>query len=247
VKNRTAAPDAQRAFDFTPPRPRPFLSNLPARIDGYEEGVARYFQWRTGLDYYATTDQIVEFVIGTRRTKIIDCLTDTATFALRLAGRKAFTGKVISFDSNVTLLERARQRAIHLNLQQMAEFRSCDESRLPIEDGSAEIAVSIFDLHRQPAEQYLREAFRVIAADGHLILGEMVEPKTTRNRLAWLRKRVHLQYLQKNPAEAQGVYYDQEEMIQLFFAAGFRQVILQGLSTPKSRHCGVFTLIAATK
>jgi ubiquinone/menaquinone biosynthesis C-methylase UbiE len=247
VKNRTSAPDAQKSFDFTPPRPRPFVSNLPARIDGYEEGVAKYFQWRTGLDYYATTDQIVEFVIGTHRTKVIDCLTDTATFALRLAGRKAFAGRVVSFDSNVTLLERARQRAIHLNLHQIAEFRSCDELKLPVEDASAEIAVSIFDLHRQPAGQYLREAWRILAPDGHLILAEMVEPKSTRNRLAWMRKKMQLKYMHKNPAEAQGVYYDREEMIQLFFEAGFRQVIFQGLSSPKTRHSGVFTLVAATK
>jgi ubiquinone/menaquinone biosynthesis C-methylase UbiE len=247
VKTRITAPDAQRAFDFTPPRPRPFVSNLPARIDGYEEGVAKYFQWRTDLDYYATTDQIVDFVIGTHRTKVVDCLTDTATFALRLAGRKAFSGKVMSFDNNVTLLERARQRAIHLNLQQVVDFQPCDESQLPVGDASAEIAVSIFDLHRQPAEQFLREAWRILAPDGHLILAEMVEPKTARNRLNWWRKKLHLHYVKKNPAEAQGVYYDQEDLIQLFFAAGFRQVILQGLSAPKTRHCGFFTLVAATK
>jgi len=245
VKTKTTS--AQKAFDFTQPRPRPFLSNLPARIDTYEEGLAKYFQWRTGLDYYATIDQIVDFVIGTKRTKVLDFLTDTGTFALRLAGRRGFSGTVHSFDNNITLLERARQRASHLNLQPMVNFSHCAEARLPVSDSFAEIAVSIFDFHRHPASQFLTEALRVLATDGHLLLAEMLEPKTTKNRCAWLWKRLHLMYVQKNPSEAQGVYYDKEEMIDLLFSAGFRQVIIQELSSPKSPDDGVFSLIAATK
>ena len=60
-------------------------------------------------------------------------------------------------------------------------------------------------------------------------------------------KKMHLRYVQKNPAEARAVYYDQDEIIQLFFRAGFRQVIIQGLKVPESPHSGVFSLIAATK
>ena len=60
-------------------------------------------------------------------------------------------------------------------------------------------------------------------------------------------KKLHLTYVQKNATEAQGTYYDREEMIDLLFSAGFRQVIVQGLSSPKSPHDGVFSLIAATK
>ena len=94
----------QKKFDFPPPRPRPFLTNLPARIDTYEDGVARFFQWRTGLNYYATIDQIIDFVINTKRMKVVDFLADTGTFALKLAGQKAFLGRVYSFDNNITLL-----------------------------------------------------------------------------------------------------------------------------------------------
>jgi hypothetical protein len=43
----------------------------------------RFSPWRTGLDYYATIDQIVDFIVNTRRTKIVDLLSDTATLALR--------------------------------------------------------------------------------------------------------------------------------------------------------------------
>lgn len=247
MKTKTETASGQREFDFTRPRPRPFLSNLPARIDTYEEGLAKYFQWRTGLDYYATIDQIVDFVMSTKRAKVVDFLTDTGTFALRLAGRRAFVGTVHSFDSNITLLERARQRALHLNLQTVVEFQHCPEARLPVADGFGEIAVSIFDFHRHAAAQFLTEALRVLAADGHLILAEMLEPKTARNKWAWTLKRLHLTYVQKNVGEAQGTYYDREGMIGLLFSAGFRQVIIQELSSPKSPHDGVFSLIAATK
>lgn len=247
MKTRIAQAGTQQTFDFTAPHPRPFLSNLPARIDSYEEGVARYFQWRTGLDYYATIDQVIEFVVSTKGLKVVDLLTDTGTFALTLAGRKAFAGKVYSYDSNITLLERARQRAIHLNLQKVSEFCSSEEEKLPVEDGFADIAVSIFDFHRHAAGRFLAEARRVLITGGHLILAEMLEPDTVRNRCSWALKKLQLRYIQKNPAESQGVYYDCERIIELLFGAGFRQVIIQGLSSPKSRHEGVFNLIAATK
>jgi len=238
---------AQKKFDFSLPRPRPFLASLPAKIDSYEEGVARYFQWRTGLDYYATIDQIVDFVINTRRSRIVDLLSDTATFALRLAGRKAFAGSIYSFDNNVTLLERARQRARHLKLDQFVEFRDYEEPRWPVCDGFAEILVSIFDLHRRQAAQFLAEAYRILAAGGYLLVGEVLEPGTSRNRFRWKWRQMIIRYAQKNPAEAMGVYYSREGMIEMLFDAGFRQVVIQGLKSPRSPHDGVFSLIAATK
>ena len=247
VMTETPAQTSQKKFEFSPPYPRPFLANLPAKIDTYEEGVARFFRWKTGLDYYLTIDQIVDFAINTGRMKVVDLLADTATFALRLAGRKAFPGRIFSFDSNITLLERAKQRAVHLNLQHCIEFRHFKEPRLPVSDGFGELAVSIFDLHRHHAEHYLAEARRILALDGHLILADMLEPKSARNRLVQVWRQLNLRYIQKNPAEIHARYFDREEIIQLLFKIGFRQVIIQGLNEPASPHSGVFSLIAATK
>jgi SAM-dependent methyltransferase len=247
VKTNHPATGAQQKFDFSPPRPRPFLSNLPARIDSYEEGVARFFQWRTGLDYYATIDQIVDFVINTRRLRVVDLLTDTGTFALRLAGRKSFVGKLFSFDTNITLLERSRQRARHLNVDHCTEFREFQPPTVPLADGAADVAVSIFDFHRQPAEVYLRESARILSPEGHLIMAEVVQTANGGTRWRWFWKKLLLRYVQKKPSEALGVYYDREEMIRLLFEAGFRQVIIQGLKATPSPNDGVFSLIAATK
>lgn len=240
-------PRIQKHFDFSPPRPRPFLSNLPARIDVYEEGVARFFEWRTGLNYYATVDQIVDFVITTRRTKVLDFFADTGVFALKLAGRKNFGGKIYSFDSNITLLERARQRARHLNLTQALEFRQCDGGQWPVADGFADVAVSIFDFHRHSAEQFLAEAVRVLAPEGHLVLADMIVPESIQNSWAWNLKKFQIKYVQKNPAEALAVYYDREDLIKLIFGAGFRQVVIQGLKQQRQSAGGVFSLVAATK
>lgn len=237
----------QKKFEFSPPHRRPFIANLPATIDTYEEGVARFFRWRTGLDYYLAMDQVADFAVNTGRMRVIDLLTDTATFALRLAARKAFAGRVFSFDTNITLLERAKQRASHLNLQQFIEFRHMREPQLPVADGFGDLAVSFFDIHRHHAEQYLGEILRILVPDGHLILAEWLVPKAAQRSVRWMMRKMHLRYAQKNPAEAQAVYYDQEELIQLLFKTGFRQVIVQGLNTPDSRYCGVFSLIAATK
>lgn len=237
----------QKRFDFSPSRPRPFLSNLPARIDTYEEGVARFFEWRTGMNYYATIDQIVDFVINTRRSKVLDFFADTGAFTLRLAGRKNFSGRVYSFDSNITLLERARQRARHLNLQQAIEFRQYEGGRWPVPDGFADIAISIFDFHRHSAEQFLTEAVRILAPEGHLLIAEMIVPKTTLGSWAWNWKKLRIKYVHKNPDEALGVYFDREELIQLVFGAGFRQVVIQGLRQQGAISGEVFSLVAATK
>ena len=247
MKRENPPQSQQKKFDFSPPQPRPFLANLPARIDTYEEGVARFFRWKTGLDYYLTIDQIVDFVVDTGRLRVIDMLADTATFALRLAGRKTFPGRIYSFDTNITLLERAKQRASHLNLSPSVEFRQFQEPRLPLQDGYGDLAVSIFDFHRHPAEQYLAEVLRILSPNGYLILAEMLEPKSARNSVFSFLKKMHLKYVQKNPTEALAVYYDRDEIIELFFRAGFRQVIIQGLKVPESPHSGVFSLIAATK
>jgi ubiquinone/menaquinone biosynthesis C-methylase UbiE len=246
VKTQNSGQNAQKKFIFSPPQPRPFLASLPAKIDTYEEGVARFFRWKTGLDYYLTIDQIVDFVVNTRRTKVIDLLTDTATFALRLAGLKAFSGRIYSFDNNVTLLERAKQRAAHLNLQPGIDFRHFQEPKLPLSDAYGEVAVSIFDLHRHPAEQYLTEVFRILAPDGHLILAEWLEPRSARYSLSGIWEKIHLQYIQKNSTEAHAVYLDREEIIEMLFGVGFRQVIVQGMSSASAKS-GVFSLIAATK
>ncbi len=247
MKTDKTAAGQQKKFDFSPPRARPFLGGLPARVDSYEEGISRYFHWRTGLDYYATVEQVVDFVINTRRVRIVDMLTDTGTFALRLAGRKGFVGKVYSFDANITLLERAKQRAHHLNLDHSLEFKQTEPGRCPVPDGFGEIAVSIFDFHRHDAPQFLAEAARILAPEGHLILAEVLEPGSFRNRCVWGLRKLQLRYLQKNPTEADGTYYDQEEALKLLFSAGFRQVIIQGLKARRSPDSGVFSLIAATK
>jgi ubiquinone/menaquinone biosynthesis C-methylase UbiE len=247
VKTEHPAGNLQKKFDFSPPHQRPFMANLPATIDTHEERVARFFRWRTGLDYYLTIDQVVDFAVNTGRVKVIDLLTDTAALALRLAARKAFAGRIYSFDTNVTLLERAKQRAVHLSLQQFIEFRHLKEPQFPVADGFGELAVSFFDLHRHPAKHYLAEILRILVPDGHLILAELLAPKPAQRSLPWLMKKMHLRYVQKNQAEAGAVYYDQEELIQLLFETGFRQVIIQGLNAPESRYAGVFSLVAATK
>ena len=236
----------QKEFDFSSPRPRPFVSGLPARIDEYEEGVARFFQWKTGLDYYHSIDYIIDFVISTERKKIVDLITDTAAFSLRISERKAFNGRVYSFDSNVTLLERAKQRAAQMNLKNTVEFKQfINETRLPLPNCFAQAAVSIFDLHRHPINQYLNEIIRILEPDGLFIVAVQTEPKAAVPIRLW--RWANLKYIQKNPNEADIVYPDREALIESLFGAGFRQVIIQEMNSPTTMRPGVFSLIAATK
>ncbi len=223
------------------------MANLPAKIEVYEDGIADFFRWRTGLDYHMTLDRIVDFVVDTGGSKVLDLLTDTAVFALNLAGRKTFSGRIESFDTNITLLERAKQRAIQLKLDEIVEFKPFKETNIPVSSGYGDVAVSIFDFHRHPAEQYLEEVLRILSPNGYFVLAEMVESKASKNRWVSMWKKFQMKYIKKNEAEAAAVYYDQEEIISLLFKAGFRQVIVQGLQAPASSFSGVFCLITATK
>ena len=246
MKTESPPSNIQKKFDFSTPKARPFIANLPAKIEIYEDGIAEFFRRQTGLDYYLTIDRIVDFVVDTGGRKILDLLADTAVFAINLAGRKAFQGHIYSFDTNITLIERAKQRAIQLNLQSTVDFWEFREPKIPVPDAYGDVAVSIFDFHRHPAEQYLKEIKRVLVPNGYMILAEIIKPKNS--KAAWISifKKLRL-HKKKNDAEAAAVYYDQEEIISLLFQAGFRQVIIQGLNVPANAHSGVFSLITATK
>jgi ubiquinone/menaquinone biosynthesis C-methylase UbiE len=191
-------------------------------------------------------DHIVDFVVGAGRTKIVDLLADTAVFALRLAERRDFSGRVCSFESNVTLLERAKQRAVQLNLQKNLEFKQFfHETRLPLQDCSADAAVSVFDLHRHVIPQYLREVMRILEPKGLFIAAALTEPKAAIPFRLW--RWASMKYIHKNPTEADTVYPDREELIKSLFGAGFRQVIVQEMTSPTATRPGVFSLTAATK
>jgi len=238
--------NVQKEFDLASSRPRSFISNIPTRIDEYEESIARLFHLKTGLDYNHAIDHIIDFVTNTGRTKIVDLLTDTAAFALRIADRKAFKGHIHSFDSNITLLERAKQRAVQLNLQKTVEFKQCfHESKLPLPDSFADAAVSVFDLQRRPLNQYFTEILRILQPAGLFIVAVLTEAKTAAPIRFW--QWVCLKYIYKNSAEAETVYPDRENLIQSLFGAGFRQVIIQEMNTSTTMRPGVFSLIAATK
>ena len=238
--------DEQEEFNFPLPSPRPLIACIPARINEYEEEVARFFHWKTGLDYYQVIDHVIDFVISSGLKKIADLLTDTAVFALRLAERKAFTGRVYSFESNITLLERAKQMAEQMKLQKTIEFKHVfHETRLLLPDYSAEAAVSIFDLHRHTLRQYLAEILRILEPKGLFIIAVLTEPKAPISIKLW--RWAHLKYIKKNPTEADTVYPDREELIKSLLCAGFRQVIVQEMTERTTMRPGVFSLITATK
>ena len=232
-------------FDFFLSKPRPFLAGLPSRIDEYETRVSGFFRRKTGLDYYLMVDRVIDFVISTGGKNVVDMITDAAIFPLRLAKHNEFHGCICSIDSNVTLIERAKQRAAQLRLRTPIEFRQWYEMQIPLAGGSADTVVSIFDLHRHPAKRYLAETLRILMPGGMLVLTEYTESKPSDLVRFWRRTR--LRYIEKNREEAEIVYPDREHIIEWLFGVGFRQVVIQEMNVPSFRHPGVFSLIAATK
>ncbi len=235
-----------RNKDCLPVRARPFVASLPAEVETYEEKVAAFFSRRTGMDYHAAVGRIVDFIVRTRRTRVVDLLCDTAAFALSLAGHAGFSGRIYSFEHNVTLLERARQRARFMNLERV-EFRDFQEPCWPLPDGFADAAVSIFDLHRRDPNRFLPEVARLLAPQGIFVLAEPLAPEGTRSRRPRLWERVKIRCLEGVRAEACGVYYGREETIRLLRGAGFRQVVVQELKGARSPGAPVLSLVAATR
>jgi len=241
-----ASETPKKGFDFTPPRPRPLIDVVSTRIDEYDDSVARLFHWKTGLDYGSAMNHVIDFVISDGRKKIVDLITDTAVFVLSIAKHEAFKGNVYSFDSNITLLERAKQRAAQSEKYCKIEFKQLiNEGRLPLEDCFAEIAVSFFDLHRHQLNQYLAEIIRILEPGGLFIIAALTEPKTGAALRFW--RWANLKYIKKNPTAADTVYPDREHLIQSLFGAGFRQVVIQEMTSPTKMRPGVFSLFAATK
>ena len=230
VKTETAKQKPQMEFDFFLSKPRPFLSGLPSRIDEYEARVTSFFHRKTGLDYCLIVDRVIDLVISTGGNNVVDMITDAAIFPLRLAKRDEFHGYIYSLDCNVTLIERAKQRAAQLRLQTPIEFRQWHEMQIPLAGGCADTVVSIFDLHRHPAKRYLAETIRILMPEGLLVLAEYTESKPSDLVRFWRRTR--LRYIEKNREEAEIVYPDREHIIEWLFGVGFRQVVIQEMNVP---------------
>jgi SAM-dependent methyltransferase len=105
--------------------------------------------------------------------RILDLGCGAGLDSLILARRVGATGRVVGIDFSEAMLARARQAAAESGVT--VTFCRGDAERLPLDDGSVDIALvnGIFNLNPARAEIF-RELARVVRPDGHVYVAELV-------------------------------------------------------------------------
>ena len=93
-------------------------------------------------------------------------------FSIALAELVGPTGRVVAFDVQTQMVERARQRAERKNLGNRTDFRVCAPDHMGF-DGKADFVLAFWMLHEVPdPEQLLIEVRSFLRPSGHLMIAE---------------------------------------------------------------------------
>lgn len=93
-------------------------------------------------------------------------------FSIALAELVGPTGRVVAFDVQTQMVERARQRAERKNLGNRIDFRVCAPDHMGF-DGEADFVLAFWMLHEVPdPEQLLIEVRSFLRSSGHLMVAE---------------------------------------------------------------------------
>jgi ubiquinone/menaquinone biosynthesis C-methylase UbiE len=93
-------------------------------------------------------------------------------FSIALAELVGPTGRVVAFDVQAQMVERARQRAERKNLRNRIDFRVCAPDHIGFE-GEADFVLAFWMLHEvSDPEQFLIEVRSFLRPSGHLMIAE---------------------------------------------------------------------------
>lgn len=117
-------------------------------------------------------------------TAVLDVGCGTGTLALMLHGAQPLM-RVTGIDVDAAVLARARRKALAAGARSLA-FVQGSATQVPFDDASFDCVVSSLVIHHLTTANKLaafRECFRVLRADGTLLLADFAAPRTLYARL----------------------------------------------------------------
>jgi ubiquinone/menaquinone biosynthesis C-methylase UbiE len=212
----------------------------------FEEGIARDFQRRTGLDYKNTVSQIIEAADPFPGMQVLDIPTGTGVIARQFVGKIGEKGKITGGDPSREKLEQARLAAHSAKVSMRVEWRAMPAEKLLFGDATLDLITSVMAFHRIQAEKFLREAHRALRPGGRLLIADELAPVAGTSSLKLKFREHYYRYIARDPGEAKAHFYTAQEVMEMLNEIGFTQIVLKALRQ-RSKHDRVFTLIKAVK
>ena len=115
-------------------------------------------------------------------TRFLDVGCGTGDLALAIARSSGTESEIIGLDYSDTMLEKAREKAWHLKLQNRVSFISGDASELPFEDGyfdcvGISFAFRNLTFQNPLGKSHLKEVARVLKPGGRYVIVESSQPE----------------------------------------------------------------------
>jgi ubiquinone/menaquinone biosynthesis C-methylase UbiE len=212
----------------------------------FEEGIARDFQRRTGLDYKNTIAQIIEAAEPFPGMQVLDVPTGTGVIARQFVGKIGEKGKITGGDPSREKLEQARLAAHSARVALRVEWRAMPPEKLLFNDDSLDLITSVMAFHKFNAQKFLAEAYRALRSGGRLLIADELAPVVAESPLKQKFRQHYYRYIARDPGEAEAHFYSAQEVMQMLNEIGFTQIVLKALRQ-RSKHDRVFTLVKAVK
>jgi len=181
--------------------------------------------------------------------RVLDIACGTAGMALHLLRLVEPGGRIVCLSFTEAQMERLRAEArlFGLAIESKIEWRMATAPRLPFEDAQFDVISCAAGVRHLNVPHFAREAHRVLATQGRLILTERLLQGTSYDPLLLKMRWAFYRYLRRDPGEADATLYTADHLAELLRAAGFAQVFIRGLERPRFRWWPILSLVRAWK
>lgn len=222
--------------------------HFPANVwrSGAEIQGAREFRRRTGLDYEAMVEHLVDTAEVRPADRALDVETGTGFIARQLAIRIGPMGRVVGVDQSQMQVEQARLGSQSAGLTMRADWKLGSADRLPFGDEEFDIITCAAAFHRLPTDEFLREAHRVLKHSGRLMIADEIK-SAAGVMAAWLAaQRAYDRVIRREPVNPNERFFMAEEIVEMLSGAGFSQIVIKGMQS-RNRRGRAFSVIKAVK